>query len=131
MVQREVAERLVASAGASARGSVSVRVELRAEARLVSAVPRTVFHPRPDVESALVAARRGVHPDAAGADVAVIDRLCAVAFNQRRKMLRRSLAATLPDDAFERSGVAPTARPAELTVAEWAALARVVTEAGP
>src|SRR3954447_8880523 len=54
MVQREVAERLAAGAGDSARGAVSVKTEYWAQPALVGKVPATVFVPKPKVESALV-----------------------------------------------------------------------------
>jgi len=54
MVQREVGERLVAGAGDTAYGAVSVKIAYRAGARLVRRVPASVFWPAPKVESALV-----------------------------------------------------------------------------
>ncbi|MDA8062643.1 MAG: 16S rRNA (adenine(1518)-N(6)/adenine(1519)-N(6))-dimethyltransferase RsmA, partial [Actinomycetota bacterium] len=62
MVQREVAERLVAGPGDAAYGAVSVKVAYWATARLLGAVPSTVFVPRPSVESALVGIHRLPEP---------------------------------------------------------------------
>lgn len=125
MVQREVAERLVAGPGSRAYGAVSVHVAYLAEARLVGHVPATVFVPRPRVESSLVALRRLDHP---AVDPAVVpaERLLAVVragFAQRRKMLRSALAGVVAADAFAAAGVPPTARAEELGVGEWGRLA--------
>jgi 16S rRNA (adenine1518-N6/adenine1519-N6)-dimethyltransferase len=121
MVQREVAERLAADAGDSARGAVSVKVEYWASPSLAGKVPATVFVPKPKVESALV---RLVRHGAAPVDVdrASLFRLVDTGFGQRRKMLRRSLAGVVEASCFEAAHVAPSARPEELSLDEWARL---------
>ena len=50
------------------------------------------------------------------------------AYRQRRKMLRSTLGSAVPAEAFERAGIAPTARPEELGVGQWAALALAVRD---
>jgi len=124
MLQREVADRLVADPGTSAYGLPSVGAALRAEVRFGFAVSPQVFLPPPDVGSAVVTLVRRQAPP--GADLA--ERLAAVAFNQRRKMLRRSLAQRLgdPEGVLLAAGIDPTARPEELGVGRWLDLAAVV-----
>jgi 16S rRNA (adenine1518-N6/adenine1519-N6)-dimethyltransferase len=123
MVQREVAERLVAAAGAPGRGAVSVKVEYWASPSMVGRVPATVFVPKPKVESALVRIVR--HPTLpVDVDRAALFSLVDTGFGQRRKMLRRSLAGVVDDACFEAAGVAPTARPEELSLEQWARLTR-------
>jgi len=124
MVQREAGERLVAVPGDEGYGAVSVRVAYWAEAALVGRVPASVFLPRPDVESVLVALRRRSEP-VFGPDV---DRtrlfaLIAAGFGQRRKMLRRSLSGLVDADAFVAAGVRPEARAEELDLQTWGRLA--------
>src|SRR5207237_3789569 len=58
MVQREVGERLAAAPGTGAYGTPSVLAQLQCEVRVVRAIPRTVFHPVPNVDSVLVSLRR-------------------------------------------------------------------------
>jgi len=87
MVQREVADRFFASPGTKAYGAVSVLVQLAAERTGFHPVARTVFRPRPNVDSALVAFRRTELPD----DFARIRRLVGAAFAHRRKTLPNSL----------------------------------------
>jgi 16S rRNA (adenine1518-N6/adenine1519-N6)-dimethyltransferase len=124
MVQREVAERLAARPGTSAYGAVSVKVAYWATAEIVGRVPPTVFLPRPKVESALLSIVRRPHP---AVDRTVDrDRLFALVragFGQRRKMLRRSLAALVPPAAFDAAGIRPEARAEELSVEDWGRLA--------
>jgi len=122
MVQREVAERLAAGAGDEGYGAVSVKVAYWATAQLAGNVPRTVFLPRPNVDSALVAIERRSEP-ATDAPRERLFELVRVAFNQRRKMLRRSLDGVVGADAFECAGVRPDARPEELDVFAWGRLA--------
>ncbi len=125
MVQREVGERLAAGVGAKAYGIPSVKVAYYAEASLVGRVPPTVFVPQPRVESVLVRlARRGRPP--VDADPEPLFRLVTAGFNQRRKMLRRSLAGLVGPDDFARAGVRPEARAEELTLADWARLVTAV-----
>jgi len=125
MVQREVGERMAASAGDQAYGSVSVRIAYFAEAQVVGRVPATVFIPRPKVESVLVRLERRAAP---AVDPAVVpaERLFAVVragFGQRRKMLRRALSGVVSPEAYERAGIDPSARAEELDIDQWGRLA--------
>ncbi|WCO65551.1 16S rRNA (adenine(1518)-N(6)/adenine(1519)-N(6))-dimethyltransferase RsmA [Iamia majanohamensis] len=122
MVQREAGERLAAEVGDAAYGIPSVKVRYWATARLVGRVSAEVFLPRPRVESALVEITRRDAP-ATAADPERLFALVRAGFGQRRKMLRRSLAALVDDDAFTAAGVRPEARPEELSVEDWGRLA--------
>ena len=124
MVQKEVAERFVAVPRTPAYGAVSVKINYWAEARIAGLVPPTVFLPRPNVDSALVSIVRRPKP----AVPVSIDRgwlftLVRTGFNQRRKMLRRSLAGLVDLEQFEKAGVSPEARAEELDVYAWGLLA--------
>ncbi|HJL90335.1 MAG TPA: 16S rRNA (adenine(1518)-N(6)/adenine(1519)-N(6))-dimethyltransferase RsmA [Acidimicrobiales bacterium] len=128
MVQREVADRLVAGPGDDAYGLPSVKVAYHAEARLLGRVPPSVFLPRPRVDSALVGLRRRSEP-ATDVDTEVLFGVVRAGFGQRRKMLRRSLKGLLGEAAIVESGVDPTARAEELGLDQWVALAsRVVAD---
>lgn len=125
MVQLEAGERLVAEPGSSAYGIPSVKVALRATARLVGKVSPDVFLPRPRVDSALVEiVRREQLATDADPDqlVALVER----AFNQRRKMLRRSLADLVTTEQFEAAGIDPQDRPERLSVQDWGRLTEAV-----
>ena len=122
MVQREVGERLAAGVGDEAYGAVSVKVAYRAWASVVGRVPPTVFVPRPKVDSVLVLIERRPAP-AAEADEGRLFSLVRAGFAQRRKMLRRSLAGLVDEEAFAGAGVRPEARAEELDVEAWGRLA--------
>jgi 16S rRNA (adenine1518-N6/adenine1519-N6)-dimethyltransferase len=127
MVQREVGERLAAGPGDEQYGAVSVKVAFHAERVVVGSVPRSVFVPRPEVESVLVALRRRARPPVTVPSESQLFELVRAGFSQRRKMLRRSLATVLGDRAtavLETAGIPPTARAEELGLDEWASVAR-------
>ncbi len=130
MVQREVGERLAAGAGDEAYGAVSVKVAYWATASVVGRVSASVFIPRPRVESVLVRLDRRPEEKGpgrrAGPGDPAYDRLFSVVrggFAHRRKMLRRSLEGLVSPEAFEATGIRPTARAEELALADWERLA--------
>jgi 16S rRNA (adenine1518-N6/adenine1519-N6)-dimethyltransferase len=132
MVQKEAADRLVAGPGSPAYGAVSVKVAYWAEARLLASVPSSVFVPRPRVASAVVGIRRravpALSPAVAGPEE--LFRVVRAGFAQRRKMLRRSLAVLgAGPSCFEAAGVGPSARPEELSLSQWGALAAALRDA--
>lgn len=89
MVQREVADRLVAEPATEAYGRLAVLAQYRARARILFTLPPSVFTPPPKVASALVE----IAPAPAPADavpIGVLGEVTAAAFGQRRKMLRWS-----------------------------------------
>ena len=122
MVQKEVAERLVAPVGTKAYGIPTLKVAYWCEARIVRTVPPTVFYPRPRVSSAVVRLIRRPAPTV-DVDPDRLFFLIRTAFGQRRKMLRRSLAAHLTPDCFGKANIPATARPEQLTLDDWARLA--------
>ncbi len=125
MVQREVGERLAAGPGSRTYGIPSVKVAYWATAEVVARVPRTVFVPKPNVDSVLVRIVRRPSP-AVSADPGLLFELVRAAFGQRRKMLRRSLAGRVAPEAFTAAGVAPELRPEQLGIEAWGALADAV-----
>ncbi len=128
MVQREVADRFFAAPGTKAYGAVSVLVQLAAERTGFHPVSRTVFRPRPNVDSALVAfARRELPPD-----YATIKRVVQAAFAHRRKTLPNSLELAGVIDrataaaALEKLGLPAGARAEELRPDQFTRLAALV-----
>jgi len=125
MVQREVADRFVARSGTKVYGLPSIIVRLHADCRIAFRVPPDVFFPAPEVESAVVELIRKPAPRLADDAVG----LAAAAFQQRRKMLRRSLAVVLPDPVknLASAGIEETARPEDLEPADFLRLAGVIS----
>ena len=125
LVQLEVGERLAAGPGTKAYGIPSVKLAWWADATIVGKVPPSVFIPQPRVDSALVQVRR--HPPAGTeAQRTVVFDLVDTGFNQRRKMLRRSLAAKVEPGQLEAAGIRPEARAEELTLDDWLRLGAVL-----
>jgi 16S rRNA (adenine1518-N6/adenine1519-N6)-dimethyltransferase len=128
MVQREVADRFFASPGTKAYGAVSVLVQLAAERTGFHPVARTVFRPRPNVDSALVAFRRTELPE----NYAWVKRVVGAAFAHRRKTLPNSLElsglATRAEaaTALERIGRDPGVRAEALEPQEFVELTRAL-----
>lgn len=127
MLQREVAERLIALPRSKSYGRLSVLVQWLAEARILFDVPARAFVPPPRVTSSVVAILPRAEP-LAPACRPTLERITACAFGQRRKMLRTSLKplGLAVDPLLASVGVRPTARAEELTVAEFCALARAL-----
>lgn len=126
MFQKEVADRIVATTGDDAYGRLAVLAQWRSTAKLAMPVHRSAFTPPPKVMSAVV----HITPDAApdGVKFAMLERLTAAAFGQRRKMLRQSVKG-LPGalDALEQVGIEPTRRAETVSVAEFVEVARVLS----
>lgn len=124
MVQKEVALRLASSVGSSDYGAISVKVAYWATARVLGDVPPSVFIPRPKVTSSIIEITRRETP-AVGPHIAPqqLFKVIRTGFGQRRKMLRRSLAAIATLENFALAGVSPEARPEELDVHQWGRLA--------
>ena len=130
MFQREVAERLVATARSPAYGRLSVIVQWLTLPKILFDLPPRAFVPSPKVTSSVVSLRPRATP-LAPAEKATLERLTAAAFGQRRKMLRSSLKTLgVPvEPLFASTGLAPTARAEELSVADFCALARALQAA--
>jgi 16S rRNA (adenine1518-N6/adenine1519-N6)-dimethyltransferase len=120
MVQREVADRLLAEPGSKTYGIPSVVVGLHCVGHAAFSVSGEVFVPSPKVESTVVVLDRVPAPESSGRAIA----LATAAFGQRRKMLRRSLAGIIRSpDCFEVAGIDPTARPEDLAPGDFVDLA--------
>ena len=129
MVQREIADRLRAAPGSRTYGSPSVLVQLACEVRLLRAVDRAVFKPRPRVDSALLGLRRigpGATPE--------VGSLVREAFAHRRKSLARSLEHARPGSreavraALEELGLPADARAERLAPGQFTELAALLGE---
>lgn len=127
MFQREVAERIVAPPGSKTYGRLAILAQWRCDARIAMRLPPEAFTPPPKVASAVVHLRALPEPRFE-ADAAVLERVVAAAFGQRRKMLRASLKGVIPDieNVLESVGIAPTERAEQVSVERFCALARAV-----
>ncbi|MFN7224125.1 MAG: 16S rRNA (adenine(1518)-N(6)/adenine(1519)-N(6))-dimethyltransferase RsmA [Paracoccaceae bacterium] len=129
MFQKEVAERIVAKPGSDHYGRLALLAQWRADTRIVMHLPPEAFTPAPKVHSAVVHLTRLDQPRFP-ADAQVLGRVTAMAFNQRRKMLRSSLKGLGGDiEALLQSvGIVPTQRAEEIGLEQFCALARAVAD---
>jgi 16S rRNA (adenine1518-N6/adenine1519-N6)-dimethyltransferase len=127
MFQREVAERIVAKPDSKAYGRLAILAQWRCDARIVMDLPPQAFTPPPKVSSAVVHLKALPAPRFP-ADAAVLSRVVATAFNQRRKMLRASLRGLAPgiEDRLAEAGIDPTLRAEDVSLERFCALARVL-----
>jgi 16S rRNA (adenine1518-N6/adenine1519-N6)-dimethyltransferase len=127
MFQKEVAERLAAAPGDDAYGRLAVLTQWRCNVKLAFDVPPQAFVPAPKVTSTVVQLVPRAAPLAA-CDQAVLERVTAAAFGQRRKMLRQSLKSLGGDTAalIAAANAEPTARAETLSIEQFCALARAL-----
>ena len=127
MFQKEVAERIVAKPGGDHYGRLALLAQYRSDAKIVMTLPPEAFTPAPKVHSAVVHLKALPEPRFP-CDFKVLQRITAMAFNQRRKMLRASLKGLKPgiEGILESVGIPPTARAEEIGLEAFCALARAV-----
>jgi len=129
MFQREVAARLTATPRSKDYGRLSIAAQWRCKVRRLFDIPPRAFTPPPKVTSSLVELTPWPSP-LAPADPVLLERVASAAFGQRRKMLRQSMRGLTPDPTglLAAAGIAETRRAEELSVAEFAALARALKQ---
>ncbi|MBO0588066.1 16S rRNA (adenine(1518)-N(6)/adenine(1519)-N(6))-dimethyltransferase RsmA [Sporosarcina sp. E16_8] len=137
MMQKEVADRITAVPGTKAYGSLSIAIQYYMDAEVAMIVPKTVFMPQPNVESAVL---RLTRKETAPAKVIDEDFMFVVSrgsFVQRRKTILNNLQSSLPNGklkkevilkAFEQIGMDPGRRGETLSIEEFANLSNVLYE---
>jgi len=134
MVQKEVAQRIVASEGALTL--LAIGVQIFGIPEIICPVPASAFYPRPKVDSALLRVRVHPEPRISEAEMPRFFRVARAGFAQRRKQLHNSLRHNLrlPHHAvltaLAETRIAPERRPQTLSLDEWARLARALPGAG-
>ena len=132
-VQAEVADRLAAEPGSRAYGLLTVLLGLRFFVEETDRLPRELFHPPPNVDSAVLLLERLPQPRAPITDELRFRRVVKAAFAQRRKTVSNSLKSdkglwvkASAEAALERAGIDARRRAETLSVEEFAALERAV-----
>ena len=127
MFQKEVAERIVAQPGSKVYGRLAILASWRCEAKIALHLPPSAFTPPPKVSSAVVHLKALEKPKFE-ADAKTLERVVAMAFNQRRKMLRAALKGAAPDieDRLMAAGIKPTERAEQIPLEGFCALAREI-----
>lgn len=138
MMQKEVASRLEAKPSTKAYGSLSIALQYYTEVEVAFTVPRTVFMPQPNVESAIIRLDIRPEPIVKVKDQALFMKLVRASFQQRRKTIWNNLRKSLEfkeqeeglREAFVHSGIDPSRRGESLTIQEFAQLADAISESG-
>ena len=120
-----VAQRIVAQPSTEHYGRLSVLAQWRCTAKILFDVNPQAFVPPPSVTSSIVRLEPR-HEPLAPAALCDLEKITAAAFGQRRKMLRQSLKGLGGEALAAKAGIDPTARPEDLTIAQFAALARAL-----
>jgi 16S rRNA (adenine1518-N6/adenine1519-N6)-dimethyltransferase len=130
LVQREVAERIVAAPGSGEYGALSANVQATSTAKLLFRVAAGAVNPPPKVESAAVSIEPRADPVVSPDEETAYRRFVLDAFGMRRKQLRRvirstwQISAERAEVALAAAGIEPTARPETLSPEQFAALLR-------
>ena len=132
MMQKEVADRITAKPGTKAYGSLSIAIQYYCTAEVAMVVPKTVFMPQPNVDSAVIRLIRHEKPPVEVIDEDFLFEVSRASFAQRRKTILNNLQNGLPngkqkkDDiirALEQVGIEPTRRGETLSIVEFGRLA--------
>lgn len=127
MLQAEVVQRMAAVPGGKDYGRLSLTCQNRCEVVPLLAVGAEAFEPRPRVESAFVRLLPRPAPLVGPTLQSAFERLVSQAFSMRRKTLRNSLRSLLDADAIKAVGIDPATRPEQLSIDDFATLARLVS----
>ncbi|MCO4471776.1 dimethyladenosine transferase [Streptococcus infantarius subsp. infantarius] len=139
MMQKEVADRISAEPNTKAYGSLSIAVQYYMTAKVAFVVPRTVFVPAPNVDSAILKMTRREQPLVQVKDEDFFFRVSKIGFVHRRKTLWNNLTShfgkseevkTKLEKALEAAGIKPSIRGEALSIADFARLADALKEVG-
>ena len=133
LVQREIADRLCATPGSKAVGSLTVKVQYLATCEIICPVPPKAFQPPPKVSSAVIRLQPRPFPQTAQSP-ALLERLLKLGFASKRKMLRNNLSPVIERSPLlallARLDIADTVRAEDLSVSDWVALSNKMLEEG-
>lgn len=139
MMQKEVADRISAEPNTKAYGSLSIAVQYYMTAKVAFVVPRTVFVPAPNVDSAILKMTRREQPLVEVKDEDFFFRVSKISFVYRRKTLWNNLTShfgkseevkTKLEQALENANINPSIRGEALSIPDFARLSDALSEAG-
>ncbi|WOV84420.1 16S rRNA (adenine(1518)-N(6)/adenine(1519)-N(6))-dimethyltransferase RsmA [Sporosarcina jeotgali] len=137
MMQHEVADRITAVPGTKAYGSLSIAIQYYMDAEVAMVVPRTVFMPQPNVESAVLRLSRKTEPPASVIDEEFLFKVARGSFVQRRKTILNNLQTSLPQgkakkdlilEALSKASIDSVRRGETLSIEEFANLSNALYE---
>ena len=139
MMQKEVADRISAEPNTKAYGSLSIAVQYYMTAKVAFVVPRTVFVPAPNVDSAILKMTRRKQPLVEVKDEDFFFRVSKASFVHRRKTLWNNLTSHFGkseevknklEQALENAAIKPSIRGEALSISDFARLSDALREAG-
>ncbi|WP_046173300.1 16S rRNA (adenine(1518)-N(6)/adenine(1519)-N(6))-dimethyltransferase RsmA [Domibacillus indicus] len=139
MLQKEVGDRISAKPSSKEYGSLSIAVQYYTEASIAFIVPKTVFMPPPNVDSAIIKLEVRDKPAVSVKDEDFFFLVTRTSFAQRRKTILNNLVNGLPDGkekkeaisaALEEAGIEPSRRGETLSLGEFAALSSCLEQKG-
>lgn len=139
MMQKEVADRISAEPNTKAYGSLSIAVQYYMTAKVAFVVPRTVFVPAPNVDSAILKMTRREQPLVEVKDEDFFFRVSKISFVHRRKTLWNNLTSHFGkseevkaklEQALENANIKPSIRGEALSIPDFARLSDALSEAG-
>ena len=139
MMQKEVADRISAEPNTKAYGSLSIAVQYYMTAKVAFVVPRTVFVPAPNVDSAILKMTRRKQPLVEVKDEDFFFRVSKASFLHRRKTLWNNLTSHFGkseevknklEQALENAAIKPSIRGEALSISDFARLSDALREAG-
>ncbi|MEH7197702.1 16S rRNA (adenine(1518)-N(6)/adenine(1519)-N(6))-dimethyltransferase RsmA [Priestia megaterium] len=114
MLQKEVADRIAAKPGTKEYGSLSIAIQYYTEAETVMIVPKTVFNPQPNVDSAVIRLLRRPKPAVEVHDEAFFFQVVRASFGQRRKTILNNLVNNLPNGKQKKADIEQALSTAEI-----------------
>ena len=114
MLQKEVADRIAAKPGTKEYGSLSIAIQYYTEAETVMIVPKTVFNPQPNVDSAVIRLLRRPKPAVEIQDEAFFFQVVRASFGQRRKTILNNLVNNLPSGKQKKADIEQALSTAEI-----------------
>lgn len=136
MMQKEVAEKIVAQPGNSERGILTLAVEFYADAEIITDVPKISFRPQPKVDAAVIKIKPYPHFGSEGKQVEpeLFFKIVKAGFSAKRRQIHNSLEATLKIDKnvvidiLKKSKIDPMLRAEDLSLKEWLNLCQAVAK---
>jgi 16S rRNA (adenine1518-N6/adenine1519-N6)-dimethyltransferase len=114
MLQKEVADRIAAKPGTKDYGSLSIAIQYYTEAETVMIVPKTVFNPQPNVDSAVIRLLRRPKPAVEVQDESFFFQVVRASFGQRRKTILNNLVNNLPNGKQKKADIEQALSTAEI-----------------
>lgn len=136
MMQKEVASRLEANPSTKAYGSLSIAIQYYMDVEVAFTVPRTVFMPQPNIESAIIRLTTLKQPPVMVNDVDLFFKIVRASFVQRRKTIWNNLRKAMDDkekeellrEVFASADIDPSRRGESLSIEEFGHLANALSE---